>query len=261
MDTNVLHSCLEATLQADANTRMQAELQLKEAEKAPGFITSCLAIVVEPRVSDPVKSAAAVYLKNKISKGWSTTSDSSISEEEKPIFRQQIIPALIKSSHPSRQVLVKILNLIVAKEFPRVWPEFLNVTMDLFQKSNNDIDSIRVGLTCLLEICKYYRWTIKEQREGLDVVIDHTFPGVLTIGNSLVNENSNVAGEMLRDVLKIYKCVTYVSIFLLTSIFLSDLVAIENFLESSVLFLVMIMILFSLIFINYVTPPNNFTPT
>lgn len=212
MDTNALHSCLESTLQVEANVRMQAELQLKEAEKAPGFINSCLDIVVEPRVSDQVKSAAAIYLKNRISKGWAplSTTDAKIDNDEKPVFRDRLVPALVQSSPSSRQVLVKILNIIVSRDFPKQWPNLLEVTLNLFQ--TNNVDSIRVGLTCLLEISKCYRWTTGEDRKGLDHVIETSFAGVLEIGNSLVNETSLAAGEMLRDVLKIYKCATYVSI-------------------------------------------------
>lgn len=220
MDTNALHSCLEATLQADANVRMQAELDLKKAEKAPGFINSCLDIVVEPRVSDPVKSAAAIYLKNKITKGWTpvTPSEVSIDEDEKPVFRERIIPALVKSVPSSRQVLVKVLNIIVARDFPKKWPNLVNITLELFQ--SHDVETIRVGLTCLLEICKYYRWTHEQQQE-FDAVIEATFDGVLTIGNSLINENSTAAGDMLRHVLKIYKCAIQVSCFL--SVLISQL--------------------------------------
>lgn len=209
MDTNALHNCFEGTLQADANVRMQAELQLKEAEKQPGFINSCLDIVIEPRVSDQVKSAAAVYLKNRIAKGWCpmSTTDDEIDNDEMPVFRDRIVPALVQSSSPSRQVLLKILNIIVNRDFPAKWPNLLDVTLSLFQ--TNNIHSVRVGLSCLLEVCKYFRWSTNEDKDNLDRIIDSSFPGVLEIGNSLLNETSLAAGEMLRDVLKIYKFATY----------------------------------------------------
>lgn len=215
MDTNALHSCFEGTLEADSNVRMQAELQLKEAEKQPGFVNACLDIVVEPRVSDQVKSAAAVYLKNRVSKGWKplTSTETDIDADELPVFRERIITALVQSAGSSRHILVKILSIIIERDFPDAWPTLIDVTLSLFQ--TNNVDSIRVGLTCLLEICKHFRWTIDEKRKKLDQVINSAFGGVLEIGNSLVNETSLAAGEMLRDILKIYKCATYVSYFCL----------------------------------------------
>lgn len=209
MDTNALHQCFESTLQADPNTRMEAELHLKTAESIPGFISSCLDIVMEPQVSESVKTAAAVFLKNKVDRYWDPLISVStpIAEDEKPVFRERLIPALIKVSPHCRTILVKVLNLIVSRDFPSKWPGFLDITLTLFQ--SNDIDSIRTGLTCLLEINKYYRWTIGENRKGLDNVVSTSFASVLNIGNSLVNETSNTAAEMLRDVLKIYKCATF----------------------------------------------------
>lgn len=209
MDTNALHRCFEATLQADPNTRMEAELQLKSAEATPGFIGGCLDIVMEPQVSDTVKSAAVVYLKNKIERSWAPLSpvQNLIDNDEMPVFRERLIPALVKVPPHCRTLLAKVLNIIVARDFPTKWPEFLDVTLALFQ--SGDIDSTRAGLTCLLEICKYYRWTTGDNRKGLDKVVFASFSGVLNIGNSLVNEMSLAAGEMLRDVLKIYKCATF----------------------------------------------------
>lgn len=209
MDTNALHRCFEATLQADPNTRMEAELQLKTAESTPGFIGGCLDIVLEPQVSDPVKTAAVIYLKNKVDRYWNPLNPiaNPIDQDEKPVFRERLIPALVKVPPQCRSILVKVLNIIVSRDFPSKWPDLLDSTLILFQ--NGDVDSIRAGLTCLLEICKYYRWSTGEKRAGLDKVISTSFTGVLSIGNSLVNETSNVAGEMLRDILKIYKCATF----------------------------------------------------
>lgn len=209
MDTNALHRCFEATLQADPNTRMEAELQLKTAENVPGFIGGCLDIVLEPQVSDPVKAAAVIYLKNKVDRFWSPLLPvpNPIDQEEMPVFRERLIPALVKVSPHCRSILVKVLNIIVARDFPNKWPELLDSSLVLFQ--NSDVDSLRAGLTCLLEVCKYYRWTTGEKRNGLDKVVSASFKGVHGIGKSLVSETSNTAGEMLKDILKIYKCATY----------------------------------------------------
>ena len=133
MDTHALHSCFEATLKADENTRIQAELQLKAAELTPGFISSCLDIVVEPQVSANVKTASAIYLKNKIDRYWDplTPVDNPILESEKPAFRERLIPAITKVSPHCRQLLVKTLSIIVVRDFPEKWSDLMNITLAL----------------------------------------------------------------------------------------------------------------------------------
>lgn len=209
MDTHALHSCFEATLKADANIRKDAELQLKAAESTPGFISSCLDIVVEPQVSDNVKTASAIYLKNKIHRNWDPLSPvgTPILENEKPAFRERLIPAITKVSPHCRPLLVKTLNIIVIHDFPKNWPELFNNTLILFQAS--DLDSIRTAITCLLEISKHYRWTTGQNRAPFDDIITSSFPGILNIANSLLNETSITAAEMLKEILKTYKCSIY----------------------------------------------------
>lgn len=209
MDINALHTCFLSTLDANENNRRQAELQLREAEKTPGFINGCLDIVLEPQVSPVVKTASAVYLKNKIVRYWRPLEAHPLQVDpaEQPAFRERIIPALTKVSPQVRPQIVAIINAIVSKDFPSRWPELVDITLALF--NSNDGPSLAAGATCLLEIGRHYRWTTGEHREGLNKVIDAAFPGVLQIASSLVNDSSQEAGEMLRDIIKTYKMATY----------------------------------------------------
>lgn len=211
MDVEALHTCFASTLDADINNRRHAELQLRQGEQAPGFINGCLDIVLEPQVSPAVKVAAAVYLKNKVVRFWAPIDGSTpykVGPEEKPAFRERLIPALSKVPPHIRSILVNALAAIVNKDFPGNWPELIDITLKLFQ--SNDVDSISTGATCLLEICRHYRWMTGDSRKPLDDVINTTFPGVLNIANSLVNETSQQAGSLLRDIIKTYKMATFV---------------------------------------------------
>ncbi|ODQ63530.1 ARM repeat-containing protein [Nadsonia fulvescens var. elongata DSM 6958] len=211
MNTEALHQCFAATLDGNPNMRRHAELQLKEAEKTPGFINSCLDIVSEPLVSPGIKTAAAVYLKNKVLRYWNPRDEKyaafKIDDGEKPVFRERLIPALAKAPTQIRAQLVTLLASIVGSDFPEQWPELFDVTMTLLQ--TNEPTSVYGGVLLLLEICKYYRWTSGESRKGLDKVVEIAFPIILSIGNSLVNETSNTAAEMMRNILKCYKCATF----------------------------------------------------
>ena len=75
--------------------------------------------------------------------------------------------------------------------------------------NTNDAPSIFAGLQCLLAICRVYRFKT-DKRVEFDKIVDATFPRLLAIGQGLVNEMSEDAGEMLHTVLKAYKHATYV---------------------------------------------------
>jgi hypothetical protein len=160
-------------------------------------------------------SAAVVYLKNRISKGWSPAEEYSqakpIPEEEKTSFRNRLVPILVASPPQVRIQIIPTLQKILAYDFPSKWPDFLDITVQLLNAG--DIASVFAGVQCLLAICKIYRFKSGENRADFDKIVGLSFPQLLNIGNSLANETSLEAGEILRTVLKVYKHAIYVSIF------------------------------------------------
>jgi importin-7 len=133
-----------------------------------------------------------------------------ISEEEKPGFRNRILPILAASSPQIRQQLVPLLQKILHYDFPERWPNFMDITLQLL--NTNDANSVFAGLHCLLAICRVYRFKAGENRSDFDKIIEASFPQLLNIGGNLVNETSSEAGEMLKVVMKAYKHAIYVSI-------------------------------------------------
>lgn len=210
MDINELHSAFAATFDADVNRRREAEIRLRQADQHVGFIGGCLDIVVEPGVAVGVRQAAAVYLKNKVARGWDPVNESHadrIDPDEKPVFRERLVPALVKVAPQVRQQLVMVLSTVVQTDYPHRWPELSGLTLRLLGQS--DVAAVHAGLSCMVEITRYYRYTTGKNRQGLDELVAAAFPGVLAVGNSLVGEESAAAGDMLRDVLKVYKMATY----------------------------------------------------
>jgi hypothetical protein len=61
-----------------------------------------------------------------------------------------------------------------------------------------------------LSICRVFRFKSGESRPDFDNIVEATFPRLLVIGQGLVNEMSEDAGEMLHIVLKAYKHATFV---------------------------------------------------
>ncbi|KAL4764792.1 SKI complex RNA helicase subunit SKI2 [Aspergillus foveolatus] len=210
MDVAALRNRIQSTLDANADIRRQAELDLKYAETQPGFINALLDILQGEQVN-AVQLSAGVYLKNRINRGWSTIEDSPlrapIAEEEKPGFRERLIPALVSTPPNVRAQLVPLLQKILQHDFPEQWPGFLDITMQLL--GTNDAGSVYAGLQCLLAICRVYRFKAGDKREEFDKIIEHSFPQLLSIGSRLVDEESVEAAEMLRIVVKSYKHAIY----------------------------------------------------
>lgn len=119
-----------------------------------------------------------------------------------------MLPVLASSPPQIRQQLVPVLQKILHYDFPEKWPSFINITVQLL--NTNDAASIFAGLQCLLAICRVFRYKSGENRADFDKIVEATFPRLLVIGQGLVNEVSEEAGEMLHLVLKAYKHATFV---------------------------------------------------
>lgn len=157
-------------------------------------------------------STAVVYLKNRVTKGWSPAEEYSqakpIPEDEKVSFRNRLVPILAASQPQVRVQLIPTLQKILAYDFPQKWPDFLDITLQLL--NSGEVASVFAGVQCLLAICKIYRFKSGENRADFDKIVALSFPLLLNIGNSLANETSLEAGEILRTVLKVYKHAIYV---------------------------------------------------
>ncbi|TVY65558.1 putative importin, partial [Lachnellula suecica] len=210
MDVAVLRGRIAATLDADADARRRAELDLKTAEEHPGF-TDALLDILQGEQEPAVRLSTVVYLKNRVTRGWAPHEDSPqnkpISADEKQRFRDRLLPALASSPPQIRQQLVPVLQKILQYDFPEEWPTIVDTTVQLLNQ--NDATSIFAGLQCLLAICRVFRFKSGENRADFDKIVVATFPRLLTIGQGLVNETSEEAGEMLHIVLKAYKHATF----------------------------------------------------
>ncbi|KAG9959049.1 ARM repeat-containing protein, partial [Aureobasidium melanogenum] len=211
MDAAALRTRIQATLSANADARRQAELDLRNAEDTPGFCEALLNIL-EAEQDTAVRLSTVVYLKNRITKGWAPIENEqsrfkAVPEGDKHVIRQRLVPILAASPPQIRAQLVATLQKILHYDFPEQWPDFLNITVNLLNQQ--DAGSVFAGLQCLLAICRVYRFKMGETREDFDKIVEMTFPQLLAIANSLVNETSLEAGEMLRTVLKAYKHAIY----------------------------------------------------
>ncbi|MCJ1365361.1 hypothetical protein MMC16_004482 [Acarospora aff. strigata] len=210
MDVAGLRNRIQSTLDTNADVRRQAELDLKYAEDQPGFPDSLLN-VLEAEQDNGVRLSTAVYLKNRVTRGWSPADDyplhKPIPEDEKHAFRTRLLPILASSQAQIRSQLIPILQKILQYDFPDKWPDFMDITIQLL--NTNDANSVFAGLQCLLAICRVYRFKAGEDRGDFNKIVELSFPQLLSIGSRLVDEESLEAGEMLRTIVKTYKHAVY----------------------------------------------------
>lgn len=162
--------------------------------------------------ADGACDAAAIYLKNRVTRGWHAAEEypnsTPIREDEKAGFRDRLLPILTTAPPNIRQQFIPLLQKILQHDFPEKWPNFMDITMQLL--GAHDAPSVFAGLQCLLAICRVYRFKATETRGDFDKIVALAFPSVLRIGVNLVSETSNDAGEMLRVVMKCFKHATFV---------------------------------------------------
>ncbi|GAB1739217.1 hypothetical protein NU219Hw_g3966t1 [Hortaea werneckii] len=210
MDAAGLRTRIQAVLDSNADIRRQAELDLKQAEESTGFLDALLNIL-EQEQDTAVRLSSVVYFKNRINRGWAKPDEGQIpnpiSEQEKAAVRQRLVPIIAHAAPKPRAQLIVALQKILHCDFPKEWPDFVDTTIKLL--NTQDVPSVFAGLQCLLAICRTYRFKLGDSRGDFDQIVAATFPQVLQIGNSLVNETSLEAGEMLRTVLKAYKHAIY----------------------------------------------------
>ncbi|KAG9304951.1 hypothetical protein G9A89_003120 [Geosiphon pyriformis] len=211
MDTHAVYQLFNASYHPDRNIQKQAELQIKQIEGLPGFISALLQIVGSEISELGVRQAVAIYLKNRIRKAWRIDEDiplsvaAPITDEDREVFKVSIIQILVTAPNAVRLQLLDSLNKVLTYDYPNHWPDFMNQIHSLL--SSNDTRVVYVGLLCLHEVVKVYQWKSSELREPLIDIVKSTFPAILQIGQNLVNENSVDAAEMLKTLLKSYSSV------------------------------------------------------
>jgi len=132
-----------------------------------------------------------------------------LANSERATIKTRLLPVIRGPTPQVRAQLLHTLQKILQEDFPSRWPEFLQATVALL--SAGDAASVSVGVQCMLGIARTYRFKSADKREDFDHIVQQTFPQLLNIANSLVNETSLDAGEILRTILKTYKHTIFVS--------------------------------------------------
>ncbi|CDF91307.1 probable NMD5-Nam7p interacting protein [Zygosaccharomyces bailii ISA1307] len=226
MDVGGLLLCFAGTLDQNSQTRSNAELQLKQVSSTPGFLGACLDIIAAEPTPENIRLSASLYFKNKCVNGWNGKYTGKndllnyvVDQDEKPVIKDMLIHTLVacvKASPRCARVLKSALGVIVYTEFSEGhWDDLL--TRSFKSLAGHDLDEAYVGLLCLSEIFRTYRWKENDSRQGLEVLILQYFPDLLRYGTEqLLKGGAKVSdvkrGEMLLLLIKIYKFVTYLDL-------------------------------------------------
>ncbi|KAH6570430.1 hypothetical protein BASA62_004365 [Batrachochytrium salamandrivorans] len=120
-----LVQCLMQTL--DPVHRIQAEKQLAEGEKTPGFSILLLQLIDSTTVDPSVRFAAALYFKNFVKKEWIQHDDDQdkISYEDRSTIKTTIISLMVTVPLSLRNSLSDAVTIIADCDFPDKWSNLL----------------------------------------------------------------------------------------------------------------------------------------
>ncbi|KAF9907671.1 hypothetical protein EC991_010703 [Linnemannia zychae] len=205
MDIQTLYNLFQATFQPDPNVRIQAELQLKQAEGTQGTILSSMQIIGSADSDPHVRQAASIYFKNAVKRYWfeteSTPAHLKISESDKDAIKGNILQLLASAPPVVRTQLLTVLGTILSNDFPAKYPSYLAQVQSLLQSQDPKI--VFVGLLALKEVTRVYKFKVSD-REPVDEIIATFFPAIQQIGTGLISANNVEAAEMLKIIFKCY---------------------------------------------------------
>ncbi|CAI5053846.1 ANL_collapsed_G0012370.mRNA.1.CDS.1 [Saccharomyces cerevisiae] len=195
-------SCIEQTMVADAKIIKEAEQQLFEFQKQPGFTSFLLNIVSDDDFALNVRLSSAIYLKNKIHRSWDTKREDGIKADEKLSIKERLIETLVKNCENNhiRPILTETINgILVGQEDWDLAPIIKNLL------SSGDASYIYPGLLLLFQLCKAHRWDMVGSRDYIDSVIEELFPIVEGIASNIGSQTDYRSNEILYLILKSFK--------------------------------------------------------
>ncbi|CAO1614377.1 unnamed protein product [Parajaminaea phylloscopi] len=207
-----LYSIFQSTLSPEPNTRMRAELDLKNAEHQAGLLPSVIQIVASEQADSGVRQAAAIYLKNRVRRCWALDAppptgqtQGTIPEGDKPAVKALLLPTLVATTSQLQVHVATTLNVVVRHDFPSKWPDLMESVGQLVNSSSSK--EVYGGIRALLEIVRAFRWS--DEASLMEPIVSSTLPTILATGTNLLGSaevDSPQVGEIVYMIIKVYKC-------------------------------------------------------
>ncbi|WFD34197.1 Nonsense-mediated mRNA decay protein 5 [Malassezia cuniculi] len=202
---DALLNLFRSTLDADINVRRASELELRRIETQPGMLSLSLQLVASDQVDLPIRQAASIYMKNRISRAWDIpegrTRDGAtrVPEEDRSVVRNVLLPTIASVPENIRVHVASALYTVARCDYPTAWPTLLDDIVALL--GSGQPQQVYAGARALLEVIRGFRFTDTDAK--LDQVVSATFPRLLETATALVDTQE--AGEIVYYALKVYK--------------------------------------------------------
>ncbi|KAJ3273693.1 importin-alpha export receptor [Terramyces sp. JEL0728] len=185
-------SFLSATL--DPKGRKQAEQQLAQIEKQPGFAPILLQLISDGNCDYNVRFAASVYFKNYVKRAWTVDSEDLISPQDREGIKQVIVNLMISVPTNMQLQLSDSISCIADTDFPQNWTSLLG---DLVSKLS--VTDLQVNIGVLQTAHSIFkRWRSQFENNTLFTEINYVMkefsPAYLQFYqaiDSLVDQNAN----------------------------------------------------------------------
>lgn len=208
LDEQVILSCIEHTMVADASIIRAAELQLYEIEKEAGFTVFLLKIVSNQEIALNVRMSAAIYFKNKVQRSWRTENSNEkvhvgdIGDDEGNMIKENIIPILINNCENNhiRPHLAEAIRYILTRSAS--W-DLSSTVIELLKTGKTEY--IYAGLLLVFQMCSAHRYDMTGKRDQIDNFIIAVFPTIETLLSDLVSGTDYRSSELLYLILKSFK--------------------------------------------------------
>ncbi|KAF5946841.1 hypothetical protein HYC85_017069 [Camellia sinensis] len=201
MDLHSLAVVFQAALSPNPDERKAAEESLNQFQYTPQHLVRLLQIIVDGNCDMAVRQVASIHFKNFIAKNWSPHDpheQSKILPSDKDMVRQNILVFVAQVPPLLRVQLGECLKTIIHADYPEQWPSLLQwAASPTFLKRSQLIE-----------------FKSDEERTPVHLIVEETFPNLLSIFNSLVqivNPSLEVA-DLIKLICKIFWSSIYLEI-------------------------------------------------
>ncbi|CAK9170620.1 unnamed protein product [Ilex paraguariensis] len=204
MDLHSLAIILQGALSPNPDERKAAEESLNQFQYTPQHLVRLLQIIVDGSCDMAVRQVASIHFKNFIAKNWSPHDpgeQSKILPSDKDMVRQNILVFIAQVPSLLRVQLGECLKTIIHADYPEQWPSLLN-----WVKHNLQDQQVYGALFVLRILSRKYEFKSDEERTPVYLIVEDTFPHLLSIFNRLVqiaNPSIEVA-DLIKLICKIF---------------------------------------------------------
>ncbi|KAL0221293.1 hypothetical protein RCL1_001147 [Eukaryota sp. TZLM3-RCL] len=170
-----------------APIRTAAEDVLSQWSQSPGFYKSCIELIVSDSLSQQIRLAAAIYIKNHTLKYWSIADK--FHESDRDFIKKNIIPSVVSISDETlRDMLALVISHVAIADYPSTWPDmetqlfsFLSTQIDTFLASSSLSPSLISSLVAFRKAICLFEFTSLPKRKFLTPLLAKLMPLLLKL--------------------------------------------------------------------------------